>query len=227
MRPSNRLFVGLVMIPPMIFPSDWVKTHQEWRDTVAAKREASSLIESLHTTLLAADSATLTLDKWCEDHHLATPTKIYAEVARGAFKPLPAEVRKTLRIKPNETVGYRRVKLRCGPYVLSEADNWYLPKFLTRQANASLENTDIAFGRAVQSLQFHRQTLSSKLLWAPLSRGWEMHERNNASDDGRLEIPPDLFRHEAVLILPSGTPFSYVIETYKSDLLAFRGSQRP
>ncbi len=40
--------------------------------------------------------------------------------------------------------------------MLSEADNWYVPVRLTPEMNQALDTSDIAFGRAVQALQFRR-----------------------------------------------------------------------
>jgi hypothetical protein len=36
-----------------------------------------------------------------------------------------------------------------------------------------------------------------------------------------LRIPDAVLEHRAVLILPDGTPFSEVVETYTGDILAF------
>ena len=36
-----------------------------------------------------------------------------------------------------------------------------------------------------------------------------------------LTIPHEVLEHRAVLTLPDGTPFSEVVETYTSDVLAF------
>jgi chorismate-pyruvate lyase len=109
-----------------------------------------------------------------------------------------AEQRRILRVS-TEPVRYRRVQLRCGDHVLSEAENWYVPSRLTPDMNKALDTTNIPFGRAVQDLHFTRHTLSAKL----------------------LQIPTEVLEHRAVLTLPDGTPFSTVIETYTDDVLAF------
>jgi hypothetical protein len=41
-----------------------------------------------------------------------------------------------------------------GNYILSEADNWYVPSRLTPEMNQALETTKFAFGRAVQAQRF-------------------------------------------------------------------------
>ena len=132
------------------------------------------MLQSLNAALLSHDSATLTLDRWCADHRLASPAKITAERVKGQDKPATAELRQALGVSDAEPIAYRRVRLRCGAHVLSEADNWYVPSRLTPEMNRQLETTDIAFGRAVQALKFRRRTLSAELLWSPLLEGWEM-----------------------------------------------------
>ena len=105
--------------------------------------------------------------------------------------------------------------------MLSEADNWYVPSRLTPEMNRQLETTDIAFGRAVQALKFRRRTLSAELLWSPLPQGWEMGAALPDLGAGSLALPAQLLQHRAVLTLPDGTPFSEVVETYTSEVLAF------
>jgi chorismate-pyruvate lyase len=197
-----------------------------WPDTFVARLEALALLETFNSELLTHDSATLTLEHWCDVHHLAVPPRIVAERV-PLDKPPSPDQRRELAVGRMETVRYRRVRLLCGSVVLSEADNWYVPARLTLEMNKLLETTDVPFGKAVQALRFQRRTLSSKPLWLPLPDGWEM---TGASDGERapggamaatLGIPPAVLEHRALLTLPDGTPFSEVIETYMSSILAF------
>ena len=87
--------------------------------------------------------------------------------------------------------------------------------------NEALNTTDIAFGRAVQALQFRRRTLSATLLWAPLPEGWELAVPASPVHSGKLVVPPYVLQHTAVLTLPDGTPISALTETYTSEVLAF------
>ena len=41
---------------------------QSWPDTPATRLEALALLQTLNADLLSNDSATLTLDRWCEAH---------------------------------------------------------------------------------------------------------------------------------------------------------------
>lgn len=194
-----------------------------WPATPLARVEALAILQSLQADLLSHDSATLVLDDWCARHRLAPPgTKIVAEVDRTLDALPSTEVRALLRVGGGEPVRYRHVRLRCGALVLSEADNWYVPARLTPAMNEQLDTTDIAFGRAVQSLHFHRQTLGSDMLWSPLPADWDSAARIPRAKGRWLAVPDKLIENRAMLALPDGTPFSAVVETYTGAVLAFR-----
>jgi chorismate-pyruvate lyase len=192
-----------------------------WPDDFVGRLEALALIESLNADLLSHDSATLTLERWCADHRLADPARIVAERVHDADKPATADVRAALDVKPDEPLGYRRVKLKCGEHVLSEADNWYVPARLTPEMNHVLETTDTPFGKAVAALRFRRRTLSAELKWSPLPKGWEMGATTPEATAAALAVPEHVLEHRAVLTLPDGEPFSEVVETYTGEVLAF------
>jgi hypothetical protein len=138
-----------------------------WRDSLTARLEALAVLQTLNAELLSHDSATLTLDRWCAAHRLASPARIIAERVDAARQAPTDEQRQVLGANATEPIRYRRVRLVCGGHVLSEADNWYVPARLTPEMNRVLDTTDTAFGRAVQALDFRRRTLSAKLLWSP------------------------------------------------------------
>jgi hypothetical protein len=137
-----------------------------WQESFTARLEALALLETLNAELLSHDSATLTLDHWCAAHQLASPARIVAERVDAAYRAPTDEQRQLLGVNATEPIRYRRVRLICGHHVLSEADNWYVPARLTPEMNRVLDTTDTAFGRAVQTLNFRRRTLSAKLLSA-------------------------------------------------------------
>jgi hypothetical protein len=199
----------------------FVADPKPWRDSFVGRLEALALVETLNADLLSHDSATLTLERWCADHGIADPPRILAERVRDPMKPVSAEVRAALDVKPDEKLGYRRVRLKCGDHVLSEADNWYVPARLTPEMNHVLETTDTPFGKAVAALHFRRHTLAADLLWRPLPQGWEMGAAPAPDDRGALAIPDHVLEHRAVLSTPDGEPVSEVVETYTSEVLAF------
>ena len=191
-----------------------------WTGSFVARVEALAVLQTLNADLLSHDSATLTLERWCDVHRLASPPRIVAVRVPDVDKPPTPEQRRDLAITPTDPVRYRRVKLMCGGIVLSEADNWYVPGRLTPEMNKQLDTTDTPFGVVVRGLHFQRHTLSSTLLWLPLPAGWEMNAI--AHDDGADQpMPSKLLEHRAVLTLPDGTPFSEVVETYTDKVLAF------
>ena len=192
-----------------------------WPGSFVGRVEALALIETLNADLLSHDSATVTLEHWCDVHRLASPSRIVAVRVPNVDKPPTPEQRRELGVTPTELVRYRRVRLLCGAVLLSEADNWYVPGRLAPEMNQLLSTTDIPFGKVVQPLHFQRHTLSSRLLWHPLPEGWEMSPASAGDPAARLSLPPNVLEHKAVLTLPDGTPISEVVETYTDGVLAF------
>ena len=193
-----------------------------WPGGYVGRVEALAVLQTLDARLLAGDSATETLRRWCADHRLAEPATIRALRVRGQDKPADETIRAALGARPGETIRYRRVELACGPHVLSEADNWYLPARLTAEMNRTLDETDTPFGVVVKSLGFHRHTLEARWLFQPLPEGWEMSAAPPPGSGGDLAIPHQILQHRAVLTTGAGAPFSLVVETYTGEVLAFR-----
>jgi hypothetical protein len=193
----------------------------KWSDTPLARVQALALLQTLNADLLSHDSATLTLERWCGVHHMASPARVIAQRVRGVDKPLPPELRTQLAIDVKEPVKYRRVQLTCGDHVLSEADNWYLPNRLTVAMNRQLDSSEVPFGKVVQPLHFRRKTLSADLLWSPLPAGWELHRAQAQPAAGPLVMPHLLLQHRALLFADDGRPFSALVETYTDQVLAF------
>lgn len=220
---TQAMYAGLVLAGALMTgaSADERRAPEAWPDTPLARAEALALLQTLNADLLSHDSATLTLERWCGAHRLASPAKVVARRIRGQDKPLPEAMRAAMGIGVDEPVKYRRVQLMCGSHVLSEADNWYVPSRLTPAMNRVLETTDTPFGKAVRALHFRRRTLSAELLWAPLPTGWEMQRSLPASSGRALEVPHHVIQHRAVLFDAEQRPFSALIETYTDQLLAF------
>jgi chorismate-pyruvate lyase len=213
---------GLCIFGAHLLPGPlYAQTPPIWPDTFLTRVEALALVETLNATLLAARSATFTLDHWCTEHKLSSETKIRAQLIRGVDKPLTAEQRQRLEIDEHEPVKFRHVELKCGERTLSEADNWYVPSRLTAEMNAVLDTTDTPFGRAVAALKPFRRTFAVDILWKPLADGWETRAPPADHPQQSLPIPPQLFRHRALVITPDLKPISEVAETYTSENLAF------
>lgn len=192
-----------------------------WPDDGTSRLEALALIETLNADLLGHDSATLTLERWCMAHGLASPPTVTAARVPEAETPADDEVRRALGVDAATPIRHRHVRLSCGGHVLSEADNYYLPARLTPEMNHLLDTTDTAFGRVVGALKFQRRTQSAELLWHPLPDGWERGAALPPAVPGGLAVPAQVLRHRAVLVLPDGSPFSALVESYTGEVLAF------
>ncbi|GJD80141.1 hypothetical protein GCM10007886_35730 [Methylobacterium gregans] len=174
----------------------------------ARRAEAAGLAEALQARILASPSATAVLEAWCAERGLSPEPRLVARRMPAPDKPPSAEQRGRLGVGPDEPVRYRRVRLACGPHVLSEADNWYVPGRLTPEMNRALDETDAPFGRVVRPL-------------APVRRNIGLRALDQAAAPGR-DTP--LFAVEAVLATADGLPFCEVAETYLGAVL---GPVRP
>src|SRR5579871_3369293 len=129
-------------VPPVARAGDPELAHTAWPDSFFGRVQVLAVLETLNADLLSHDSATLTLEHWCSQHHLASPAQISAQRIREVMKPADSAVRALLQVGADEPVRYRRVRLRCGQVEMSEADNWYVPSRLTSDMAQRLEQTD-------------------------------------------------------------------------------------
>ncbi|MDO8379576.1 hypothetical protein [Phenylobacterium sp.] len=190
----------------------------DWPDTPLARLSAQAQVQGLNAELLSRDSATATLQRWCDAHGPGGGARIVARRITGADKTPGEAERRDLKVTAEAPVAYRRVELACGDKVLSEADNWYLPARLTPAMNTALNTTQTPFGVVVRPLDFRRRTLAAEALFQPLPAGWEGRPLP-AAGPGTLAVPHEILRHRAVLATPDGTPFSLVVETYTDATL--------
>ncbi|OXE37259.1 MAG: hypothetical protein CGW95_02590 [Phenylobacterium zucineum] len=191
-----------------------------WPATYVARLEAWSQVTQLNADLLSHDSATATLQAWCDLH--GGGRRVAAHRVRGQDRAAGPEDRAALGLAPDEPLTYRRVQLTCGDLVLSEADNWYRPALLTPEMNRMLEDTETPFGVVVQPLNFHRKTLSTSYLFRPLLLNWEEAPPSVMAGPGGFQPPKAVLRHRAVLLNGEGTAFSLVVETYTDAILVRR-----
>lgn len=187
------------------------RAEPDWPNTPLGRWQARAEVATLDAAILGSRSATLTLEQWCADHRLAAPALIVAERLSGQAKPADAEQRRRLAVSDDEPIRHRRVRLKCGDKVLSEADNWYVPSRLTPEMNRALDETDTPFGKVVAPLKPYRITFEAKAPWAP-----------RADEAGpRLAVPSALFEHRALLRTADHLPFSEVDEIYRPGILDF------
>ncbi|HEY4252965.1 MAG TPA: hypothetical protein VGM87_17275 [Roseomonas sp.] len=151
-------------------------------------------LDALSARLLAARSATRTLEAWCAEHRIGDGA-VRARVAKMET-PLPpdAETLALLRPEPGEALHHRRVVLARGAVALTEAENWYLPQRLTPAMRHALATTEIPFGVAVEALHPMRRTV------------------HVAREAGGL-------LHRALVLTGNGRPIAVVHERYLPALL--------
>lgn len=179
--------------------------------TQSERNDAQVYLDDFESALNARDSATATLQAWCDAQPGMGGARIVAQRVLGPGKPADASVRQALGADEATLIAYRRVRLSCGPYVLSEADNWYRPDRLTPQMNRALEETQMPFGVVVGPLNFTRRRLSQDMLFLPMLR--------TEGEAEAIEVPAEVIRHRALLLDSEGRPFSLVIETYTDQVL--------
>lgn len=150
--------------------------------------------------ILASRSATLALEKWCDEHKMTANGQADVVIVQQLVEPKSAteEQRHRLGVGTKEELKYRYVHLVCEGRVLSEADNWYVPGRLTEEMNHLLETTDIPFGKVVRGLNPYRTTF-----------------------DVDMTMQNGLFEHKAILYSSDGKPFSEVHERYQPRLLDY------
>src|SRR5258706_13120974 len=61
----------------------------EWTGSFLARVEALAVLETFNAQLLSHDSATLTLERWCDVHRLGSPARMFASRGWGIGKPAP------------------------------------------------------------------------------------------------------------------------------------------
>jgi len=160
-----------------------------------------------------SNGATRALKAWCERHGLAGSLEVKVKAKRVQTAPERVDERLLKRLQVNEPdnepeeVRYRRVQLHIEgneEFVLSEADNWYVPSRLDDEMNRRLDETDDPFGIVVEPLNFRRKT-----------------------DRVDMDVEEALSVHQAILCSElcsedgKEKPFSAVQEFYQSKLMVF------
>lgn len=167
----------------------------------AAPDTAGADLKLLQSRIENGNSATLVLDRWCEERGLAPAQSVVADKIADDLITPSAEVAQQLAVPTGEQVVLRHVRLRCGRHVLSEARLWYFPSRMPAEIFTALRTTDIAFGRAVGPLNFKRSSLGARAYYT----------------NGHL--PSVLFDQRAILTLPDGRALAYVHEDYLPGVL--------
>jgi uncharacterized protein YjiS (DUF1127 family) len=176
--------------------------------------KAAALVRELSDHLLHASTATEALHAWCAAHGLSAGpiTAVKQDPDRPRY--VDDDVLDELRPGRHERIAYRCVQLVRGLVVLSEADNWFIPKRLPPEVRSALEATDVPFGAAIARLRPSRRTYFVRFL-----------ELSAASEAGTGGCPAGLspstpiLEHKAVVLDQDRQPLSVVSERYCAALL--------
>ncbi|HUD28301.1 MAG TPA: hypothetical protein VMQ93_05465 [Novosphingobium sp.] len=174
--------------------------------TAVIANPAAPTLDEFEAVLARHDSATLALEEWCTMRGMADTPRVTARTLSQAMEigegTASAAIRSSLAIGPDEPLALRHVRLSCGPSVLSEAWNWFVPARLSTDMNEALRLSDTPFGKVVAPLKFRRQSLST--VAGPAE-----------------DCPADtISTHRAMLVLPDGRPLAYLVECYTATNLA-------
>lgn len=165
-------------------------------------RSADPSLADFEAVLRRHDSATVALEEWCALRGFPHPAQVTASTLSVESNESDEDVRRRLILRGNETVALRHVRLNCGPLVLSEAWNWYVPARLTEEMNAALRLGSVPFGKVVAPLGFRRRLLSA------------------VSGPAKDCPPGTIATHRAMLLLPDERPLAYLVECYTGANLA-------
>jgi len=222
-RASSRALAAIAVLFLLKAAPALADEPKPWPSTFTGRLQALALLETLDADLLGHDSATLTLERWCADHKLAEPPRVVAERVRDVDKPTGAEVRVALDVKPEEPLGNRRVRLKCGDHVLSEADNWYVPARLTPEARDHRNPVRQGGRRASLPLPYavHEPALAPTAQGLGDGRdGCSVGSERARDSRARPRTPRDS-------VDARGRALSEVVETYTSESAPSRGAVPP
>lgn len=184
---------------------------------IAERRRMLVQLQTLNADLLSQDSATAVLQSLCDRRDPGSSRIRARKISVVDNSPDVENIRHQMGAPAGATVRHRRVDLMCGDLVLCRADNWYLPDQLTDEMNAQLLASETPFGVVVRALRFQRQTLSSALLFEPMSTGYD---DCSAADWDHIAFPPeDVLQHRAMLRTREGRTFALLLETYTKQVL--------
>ena len=159
--------------------------------------EQAAKAEHWNERLLAADNATMELQRWCDEQPgIPSGVRITATILPGSGPKLSPMDRRRLGLGPDDPVAYRHVRLECMGILLSQADNWYVPARLTPQMQSQLAGTKTPFGAVIQPLRPRR---INRLI--------------------KFEGGAVLFEHEGLVTAADGRPLALVRERYQRALV--------
>lgn len=159
--------------------------------------------------LRESGSATAVLAQWMAERSGRVTVSITARRVAGHLSAPETALMERLRVRDEQELAYRRVRLMDGRHVLSDAHNWYVPARLPEGMRALLDETDMPFGAVIAPLAPTRQTLNVEHYWPTPGMPPSSGER----------LPARLLRHDALVRSASGEPLCEVSEIYTRNIL--------
>jgi hypothetical protein len=173
-------------------------------------KQAWDSMHVLSERILAANSATLELERWCSERVIGDG-RIVALCARDAKAGL-LDDESLEALYPHQALNrteFRRVQLATKGIVVVDALNWYFPEHLTSEICAMLRDTDIPFGHAIRSLKPKRRTFLVRRC-SPA----QLAEAKLANDPTAIA-----FEHHAIVHREDGAPLAVVHERFRTALV--------
>ena len=168
-------------------------------------------------------TATAALVSWCRARYPGRAETLSATVLQDG----PADPRHydgALNLLPDDVLFCRRVRLQWGDLVMSEAENWYLPKRLPETMRSALKRSNRPFGAVVAPLAPLRTTIAM-LTGAELRGEGELATRLRAqiSRAGVFSAPEAFALHVTAVMTAAGVELAELREHYRRELLEAPG----
>ncbi|ABE39330.1 hypothetical protein [Rhodopseudomonas pseudopalustris] len=165
------------------------------------------------------DTATAALVAWCRRYDGRGADDLAVTLLSDRVAQ-PGEYQGPLRPCAGETIQCRRVLLRWGQRVVSEAENWYVPQRLPVAIRRMLAEGALPFGAVVAELMPRRTTTTMLRCEQIAGGGREAAELLEQLARAQVFSPPEAFvLHVHAMMTVSGVMLADVREHYRRELL--------
>ncbi|HEY0331916.1 MAG TPA: hypothetical protein VGC77_22805 [Rhodopseudomonas sp.] len=167
------------------------------------------------------DTATAAIAAWCRRNRPASAADVSVTVLLDREAD-PQDYDGPLQVSAGEPLRCRRVLLKWGEQVVSEAENWYFPRRLPVAMQAALTHGNQPFGVVVSALLPRRTTIAMHT-GDDIQRGGKAIEGCLAElEKAAVFSPPGAFvLHVTAVMEASGVVLAELREHYRRELMAF------
>lgn len=193
--------------------------HPPRRQPITSRASVTRVVE-FQNWLQDYDTATAALEAWCRRHHPCGADALAVTLLSDQPMP-PGGYCGPLRLQAGETLHCRRVWLRWGDRVVSEAENWYVPQRLPPAMQRVLAEGIRPYGAVVAELRPRRAT-TIMLSDEQIARGAGIVLTQLAQ--AQVFSPPHAFvLHVNAVMTASGVALAELREHYRRELLPESG----